>query len=114
MYAVVRSGGKQLRVSPGDVVNVEKLPVETGAKPCSAFWRAMPLRTSVPLTEATRRCVEATGAPITWDTVHAGIDVSKRSGTPLPDEVRPGLSAAVRAALPPAAKWVAREYFGMD
>jgi len=31
MYAVVRSGGKQLRVSPGDIVNVEKLPVETGA-----------------------------------------------------------------------------------
>lgn len=31
MYAVVKSGGKQLRVSPGDVVNVEKLPVEAGA-----------------------------------------------------------------------------------
>ena len=31
MYAVVRTGGKQLRVSPGDVVNVEKLPVEPGA-----------------------------------------------------------------------------------
>jgi large subunit ribosomal protein L21 len=31
MYAVVRSGGKQLRVSPGDIVNVEKLPVEAGS-----------------------------------------------------------------------------------
>ncbi|GAB4237208.1 MAG: 50S ribosomal protein L21 [Deltaproteobacteria bacterium] len=31
MYAVVRTGGKQIRVSPGDVVNVEKLPVEPGA-----------------------------------------------------------------------------------
>src|SRR5659263_731580 len=31
MYAVVRTGGKQLRVSPGDVVNVEKLLVEPGA-----------------------------------------------------------------------------------
>jgi len=30
MYAVVRTGGKQLRVAPGDVVNVEKLPVEAG------------------------------------------------------------------------------------
>lgn len=30
MYAVVRTGGKQLRVSPGDVVKVEKLPVEPG------------------------------------------------------------------------------------
>ncbi|HQU12953.1 MAG TPA: bL21 family ribosomal protein, partial [Thermodesulfobacteriota bacterium] len=31
MYAVVRTGGKQLRVSPGDIVNVEKLLVEPGA-----------------------------------------------------------------------------------
>ncbi len=31
MYAVVRTGGKQLRVAPGDVINVEKLPVEAGA-----------------------------------------------------------------------------------
>lgn len=31
MYAVVRTGGKQLRVSPGDVVKVEKLPVDAGA-----------------------------------------------------------------------------------
>ena len=30
MYAVVRTGGKQLRVSPGDVVHVEKLQVEPG------------------------------------------------------------------------------------
>ncbi len=30
MYAVVRTGGKQVRVSPGDVVKVEKLPVEAG------------------------------------------------------------------------------------
>ncbi len=31
MYAVIRSGGKQFRVSPGDIVNVEKLAVEAGA-----------------------------------------------------------------------------------
>jgi large subunit ribosomal protein L21 len=31
MYAVVRTGGKQLRVAKGDVVNVELLPVEAGA-----------------------------------------------------------------------------------
>ncbi len=30
MYAVVRTGGKQLRVSPGDIVNVEKLSVDAG------------------------------------------------------------------------------------
>ncbi len=44
--------------------------------------------------------------------VHCGVEVrvlACQTG-PLPGEVRPGLSAAVRAALPPAAEWVAREY----
>lgn len=31
MYAVVRSGGKQYRVSPGGSVRVEKLPGEVGS-----------------------------------------------------------------------------------
>ncbi len=31
MYAVIETGGKQYRVSPGDVLRVEKLPVEEGA-----------------------------------------------------------------------------------
>ncbi len=30
-YAVVRTGGKQYRVSAGDLIDVEKLPVEEGA-----------------------------------------------------------------------------------
>ena len=30
MYAVIRAGGKQYRVSPGDVVNIEKLPAGNG------------------------------------------------------------------------------------
>jgi large subunit ribosomal protein L21 len=30
MYAVVRTGGKQVRVSPGDVVRVERLPGSPG------------------------------------------------------------------------------------
>ncbi len=32
MYAVIRTGGKQYRVKPGDVLVVEKLPGETGAE----------------------------------------------------------------------------------
>jgi len=28
MYAVIRAGGKQYRVAPGDVIRVEKLPEE--------------------------------------------------------------------------------------
>lgn len=31
MYAVVRTGGKQVRVAPGDRVRVEKLPGEVGS-----------------------------------------------------------------------------------
>jgi large subunit ribosomal protein L21 len=30
MYAVVETGGKQYRATPGEVINVEKLPVEVG------------------------------------------------------------------------------------
>ena len=30
MYAVVKTGGKQYRVSPGDTLDVEKLPFEVG------------------------------------------------------------------------------------
>lgn len=32
MYAVIHSGGKQYRVSPGDELRVEKLPDAAGAK----------------------------------------------------------------------------------
>jgi len=36
------------------------------------------------IAEATRRCVEATGAAIEWDIAEAGTDVMAREGTPLP------------------------------
>lgn len=32
MYAVIKTGGKQYRVQEGDVLRVEKLPAEEGAK----------------------------------------------------------------------------------
>jgi large subunit ribosomal protein L21 len=31
MYAIIRTGGKQYKVSPGDVVRIERLPGEPGA-----------------------------------------------------------------------------------
>ena len=31
VYAILQSGGKQYRVKPGDVIDVEKLPVEEGS-----------------------------------------------------------------------------------
>ena len=34
MYAVIRAGGKQYRVAPGDVIEVEKLP-QAGGEKCS-------------------------------------------------------------------------------
>ena len=36
------------------------------------------------LAEATRRCVDATGAQINWHIALAGVDVMKTEGTPLP------------------------------
>jgi len=32
MYAVIRSGGKQYRVAPGETLQVERLPGKVGAK----------------------------------------------------------------------------------
>lgn len=32
MYAVIETGGKQYRVSPGDVIAVERLPGEVGSR----------------------------------------------------------------------------------
>jgi len=37
------------------------------------------------IAEATRRCIDATGAQIQWDIAEAGTDVMEREGTPLPD-----------------------------
>ena len=31
MYAVIKTGGKQYRVSPGDVIRVENLPADEGS-----------------------------------------------------------------------------------
>lgn len=47
---------------------------------------------------------------------HCGVEVRVLAcqNGPLPGEVRPGMSAEVRAALPAAAEWVAREYFTTD
>jgi len=39
------------------------------------------------ITEATRRCVDATGVKIDWEVVQAGADVMEKYGTPLPEEV---------------------------
>jgi isocitrate dehydrogenase (NAD+) len=38
------------------------------------------------IAEATRRCIDATGADINWLIKEAGTDVMERVGTPLPDE----------------------------
>ena len=32
MYAVIRSGGKQYKVCPGDLLDLEKLPAESGSR----------------------------------------------------------------------------------
>jgi len=37
------------------------------------------------IAEAARRCINATGAPISWEIAEAGTEVMERLGTPLPD-----------------------------
>jgi isocitrate dehydrogenase (NAD+) len=37
------------------------------------------------IAEATRRCIDATGAKINWELAEAGTDVMEREGTPLPE-----------------------------
>ena len=37
------------------------------------------------IAEATRRCIDATGAAINWEVVEAGVETMERIGTPLPD-----------------------------
>lgn len=39
------------------------------------------------ISEATRRCVDATGVKIDWEIVHAGVDIMEKEGTPLPQKV---------------------------
>jgi isocitrate dehydrogenase (NAD+) len=39
------------------------------------------------ISEAARKCVEATGVKITWEVQEAGADVMDKYGTPLPDHV---------------------------
>lgn len=39
------------------------------------------------ISEATQRVLDATGVSFDWETVHAGVDVVDKCGTPLPDEV---------------------------
>ena len=46
MYAVIRSGGKQYRVTPGDTIRVEKLAGKTGGK--VTFDEVLAVRTDEP------------------------------------------------------------------
>ena len=39
------------------------------------------------ITEATKRVIEATGVPVTWDIQEAGLEVFEKEGTPLPQRV---------------------------
>ena len=39
------------------------------------------------IAESAKACIEATGVPIEWDIEHAGVDIMKTAGTPLPESV---------------------------
>ncbi|OGC03935.1 isocitrate dehydrogenase [candidate division WOR-1 bacterium RIFOXYA12_FULL_43_27] len=39
------------------------------------------------ISEAAKRCIDATGVKINWEIEHAGVDIMEKAGTPLPDSV---------------------------
>lgn len=39
------------------------------------------------ISEATKRCIDATGVNIEWEIINAGVDVMEKEGTPLPENV---------------------------
>ena len=39
------------------------------------------------ISQATKRCVDATGVKIDWEIVNAGVDIMEKEGTPLPGNV---------------------------
>lgn len=51
MYAVIRTGGKQYRVAPGDVLDIEKLPGDPGAAITFAEVLATDGKIGLPLVE---------------------------------------------------------------
>lgn len=46
------------------------------------------------IAEATRRCVDATGAKIQWDVQDAGVDIMAKEGTPLPERTVESIKAS--------------------
>ena len=44
MYAVIRAGGKQYKVAPGDVIRVEKLAGPAGRCSSTRCWQFLPNR----------------------------------------------------------------------
>ena len=57
------------------------------------------------IAEATRRCIDATGADINWDIVEAGVDVMEREGTPLPDATVESIRKTGIAPKAPITTW---------
>ena len=44
MYAVIRAGGKQYRVAPGDVIRMETQEDKDGRSNLATCWRFPPMR----------------------------------------------------------------------
>ena len=61
MYAVIRSGGKQYRVAPGDTVKVERLPGKVGGEVTFADVLAVQTEEKELLTGAEAATARVTG-----------------------------------------------------
>ena len=64
MYAVIRAGGKQYRVAPGDVIRVETQEDRTDGSSSATCWRFRPRRAAC--------CLPGSGALVTGEVVEQG------------------------------------------
>ena len=76
MYAVIRSGGKQYRIAPGETVKVERLPGKIGGK--VTFGEVLAVRTDDErvLTGKEAAAAKVTGKIVSQDR-HAKLTVLK-------------------------------------
>jgi large subunit ribosomal protein L21 len=71
MYAVIRTGGKQYRVAPGDVVKIEKVEL-TGAEPQSSAGQTVVFSDVLAVSGEPGTIVKPGAATVTAEVVNEG------------------------------------------
>ena len=87
MYAVIRSGGKQYRVAPGETVKVETLPGKVGGKITFGEVVAVSTDDKKLLTGKDAAGAKVTGKIVSQDR-HQGDGAEVQDGRPVQDPAR--------------------------